>query len=244
MAEALRAGEAHVWYLWPDRITDPEHLRTHGRILSDEEHAQNSAFRFLRDRHAHLLTRAFVRTMLSTYADVKSSEWQFSRNPYGKPEISGPAGAPPITFNISHTAGCIACVFALDTEVGIDTENLRHSLNFLQIARDHFSPSEFRALQGLPKLERHRRFFEYWTLKESYIKARGMGLSLDLTRFSFHLDHGNIAIIFDAGETEDPALWRFQLLKPGANHLVAVAVRSPMNQDVKFEVRDGTGLMQ
>ena len=54
------------------------------------------------------------------------------------------------------------------------------------IANRFFSPTEAAALSGVPEHRRQERFFEYWTFKESYIKARGMGLSIPLDRFSFH----------------------------------------------------------
>ena len=244
MTETLRTGEAHVWYLWPDRVTSPARLRAHERILSEDERIRNASFRFEQDRHSHLLTRAFVRTLLAGYADVEPCEWQFARDHYGKPQISGPYGAPPITFSISHTAGLIACLFALDTSLGIDTENLQRSLDFLQIAQAHFSPTEYSALCQLPDSDRHRRFFEYWTLKESYAKALGLGMSLNLSEFTFNVEGESSRISFDTGDTRDPAWWQFRLLRPSPHHIVATAIRYAANLKINLEVRDGTPLMQ
>ena len=47
----------------------------------------------------------------------------------------------------------------------------------------------YQELRALPPERQKERFFEYWTLKEAYIKARGMGLSIPLGKFSFHYPH-------------------------------------------------------
>jgi 4'-phosphopantetheinyl transferase len=40
----------------------------------------------------------------------------------------------------------------------------------------------------LPESPQRQRFFELWTLKESDVKSRGMGLSIPLNKFPFDLD--------------------------------------------------------
>jgi 4'-phosphopantetheinyl transferase len=242
--ESLKPGEAHVWYLWPDRVTDSARLSSHAEILSDDERLQNQSFRFQEHRHAHLLTRAFLRTLLSRYADVKPSEWQFVRSPYGKPEIAGPPGAPVANFSLSHTAGLIVCAISAESRMGIDAENVeQRSVDQMEIAEKYFSRTEYQSLQGLSGAERHRRFFEYWTLKESYVKARGLGMSLDLAGFAFEIEDRGIRISFVAPSTDDPAAWQFQLFSPGAQHIAAVSIACGAGVKAKFEERDGTPLM-
>jgi 4'-phosphopantetheinyl transferase len=239
--ETLTSGEVHIWYLWPDKVTVPEVLEGHKRLLSEEELAGNAAFRFPEHRHLHLLTRAFVRRLLSRYADVNPSEWQFTRDSYGKPRVSGPF-VPAGSFSISHTRGLIVCAFA-ESVVGIDAEFLRTSTDSLQIAEHFFSPTEYGDLSRLPESMKQYRFFEYWTLKESYVKARGLGMSLDLSKFAFHIAGQDIRISFEAGE-QDPASWQFRLLRPSDSHIAAASVQCGPDAEVEWNVRDGTALMQ
>jgi phosphopantetheinyl transferase len=80
----------------------------------------------------------------------------------------------------------------------------------LDIADHYFSAVESAALTALEPSWRHLRFFEYWTLKESYIKARGMGLSIPLDKFTFSYpcDCG-VVLSVDAEFGDHPDRWAF-----------------------------------
>src|SRR5262245_20286521 len=158
MIDRPGAGETDIWYLRPDQVTDEARLASHEQILTDDERLQTQSFHFPEHRHSHLLTRAFVRTLLSQYADVKPEDWQFVRSHFGKPEISGPPDAPVIHFSLSHTKGLIACAISSESSIGVDAENMERASNVMDIAQRFFAPSEYRSLQGLPASDQPRRF--------------------------------------------------------------------------------------
>ena len=83
--------------------------------------------------------------------------------------------------------------------MGVDVEDTERSGETVEIADQFFSPLEAAALRALPADRQRARFFDYWTLKEAYIKARGMGLAIPLEQFSFLLDDwpAPIRVAFD-----------------------------------------------
>ena len=220
----IPANEIHVWHVCPQHALAPELIRLYEALLSADERDRYDRFVFPADRHVHLVARALVRTTLSRYAEVEPRAWVFRQGTHGRPEIAGPAGAPPLRFSLSHTAGLVALALARGLDVGLDVEQEHGRECDLDIARQYFASSEANALESLPAERQPRAFLEYWTLKEAYIKATGLGLSLPLQSFSFRLgDPPQIA--FAAVDGGDPTKWHFARLDLGPRHVAAVAVR-------------------
>ena len=165
-----------------------------------------------------------VRSVLSRYLPIAPEQWQFRANPYGRPEVANEdAEARRITFNLSHTHGLIVLGVALDRAIGVDVENVREQRAAIEIADRFFAPDEVAALRALPEEQQEQRFFEYWTLKESYIKARGMGLSIPLDRFAFDVeDRAEIRLTIDPSLGDRAERWAFWRLEPKPQYVVAV----------------------
>lgn len=98
---------------------------------------------------------------------------------HGKPYLKD---FPHIHYNISHTDGMVACGIG-DKELGIDVERIRPFRN--NILRRVFSDAERLRMEELPEEEHSQYFFRIWTLKESYLKAVGWGITVPLTGISF-----------------------------------------------------------
>lgn len=175
--------------------------------------------------------------MLSKYADVSPEAWRFVTNEYGRPEIDEPSEARWLKFNLSHTNGLIGLILARDREVGVDVEDRDRKGRLLRVADRYFSPAEVESLRALPQGEQLDRFFLYWTLKESYIKARGMGLAIPLSQFSFLIDSG-ISVAFDPKLEDDPRSWQFTAMSFGRRHAVAASVRRSSGDKVRVVLRE------
>ena len=218
-------------------MTDGATLAAYDRLLTPDERAKTRRFHFARDRHDCLITRALVRTTLSRYAEVDPAAWRFELNRYGRPHLAAGQCDPDLRFNLSHTRGLIACAVTIGLEVGVDVETMYRTGETVAIADRYFSAAEVNALRALPESRQRERFFEYWTLKESYIKARGMGLALPLDQFSFLLDGGPpIGIAFDPRLEDHPGDWQFDLRRPTPDHVLAVGVRRGPGPDLAIRV--------
>ena len=226
MIELLPFRSVHVDLVPTD---DARALAKRGQyleLLSPEEHQRMARFVFERDRVRFLLTRALVRTTLSRYAAVAPADWHFVANAHGRPEIlDRPAGVPDLRFNLSHTDGLIACAVTIGREVGIDIEHVGRRLT-QDVAARFFEPAEVAHLQSLPADQQERVFFDFWTMKEAYIKARGFGLALPLGEFAFHFDPERPpTITFEPSLPDDPATWQFQQDWPTPSHRLGLAIR-------------------
>jgi len=231
-------GEAHIWLVRPESAGDPGLLREYERLLDDGEKRQRDRLIPDEARHHQVVTRALVRTMLSTYTGIDPKRWLLATNAHGRPEILEPVECAHIRFNVSHTHGLIACIAADAREVGIDVEWADRAGRLVELAERFFSKKEADAIRALDGDAQRDRFFETWTLKESFIKAIGLGVSFGLSRFAFAIDGDNTTIGFDAGVQDVPTRWQFLLRWPDKTHALAAAARREASERITFKIRE------
>jgi 4'-phosphopantetheinyl transferase len=231
-------NHVEVWTVRQDAPAVQARLDLYRSLLTVVE--LQRARRFLRaeDEARFVIGRALARTMLSAFAPVGPRAWRFLIDEHGRPVLATlPAGAPDLRFNLTHTDGLIACAVTTGREVGVDAENINRALTH-DVAERFFSPREVADLHALPAADQAVVFFDYWTLKESYIKARGLGLALPLGQFTFLRPPGAAPTIEFAPELhDDAASWQFAQFWPSANHRMAVAVRR-RGEDLPISVSD------
>jgi 4'-phosphopantetheinyl transferase len=239
----LEAGACHLWY-WrvPERFGRPLD-KLERQFLDASETERYARFRVAPAAHIFLASRILLRTLLSRYWPARPEDWRFTVNQWGRPRVAEPAEAAGLHFNLSHTGGLVACIVGGREELGVDTESTRRPMtDLMQLAGRFFAPTEVAALRETADDERRQRFFEFWTLKESYIKARGIGLSLGLSSFAFTVTGDRAAIAFEPGFDDDPAAWDFRLFRMD-DYLVATSVRREGGEPVSVVMADARELM-
>jgi 4'-phosphopantetheinyl transferase len=148
----------------------------------------------------------------------------FERSRHGRPFISYPQSAERLHFSLSHTDGFVACAVSPCERVGIDVEATDRPVSHLEIARTFFSSAEHADLISLPPAQQRDRFFDLWTLKEAYAKARGLGLQVPLDEFSIRVaPGGKRGITFSRDLDDDPKSWCFSQFSPTPRHRLAIA---------------------
>ena len=238
-------GEIHLWLAFYDEIADESLLASYRELLDAAEQAQEPRFYFARDRRRYLVTRALVRTVLARYLSIDPRDCLFSTNDYGRPDlVNARAAEAGLSFNISHTHSLIVLGVTQGRALGVDVENVRIREAPIAVADRYFAPQEVAALSAAPPQERHDRFFEYWTFKESYIKARGMGLSLPLDKFSFHYPHDRaVEIAIEPELADEPSRWQFWQVRPKPEYLLAVCAERLGAESPRLIVRQAVPLM-
>jgi 4'-phosphopantetheinyl transferase len=228
VAETLtgKPGIVDLWCYSYESINDDNLRAAQAALMTPDESERHQRLRFERDRRQFVATRALARTVLSNYASVPPAAWRFTPDQHGKPRVTQPCLNPPVFFNLANTHGLVVCAVSIAHELlGVDVEQINRQTEISELAERFFSKPEVRALRALPASEQRRGFFAFWTLKESYIKARGIGLALPLDQFSFRLDPQGIGVDFEAACQDQPADWRFSLLA-SPQHILAVAVNT------------------
>ncbi|HVL23940.1 MAG TPA: 4'-phosphopantetheinyl transferase superfamily protein, partial [Thermomicrobiales bacterium] len=158
----------HVLTVQQDDPDVRARLERYRALLSDDECARENRFYFDADKERFVIGRALARLQLSRFLGGDPRSWPLVTNRYGRPELASPV-PPPIGFNVSHTQGLVACATAATTDIGVDVEFVRRHLTY-DIAERFFAPSEVADLRKLSDEDQARVFFDYWTLKEAYIK--------------------------------------------------------------------------
>jgi 4'-phosphopantetheinyl transferase len=166
----LEPNGAHVW-IFSTNISSArcEEFR---KILSPDEAARTDRIRFI-------AARGELRLRLASYIDTRPESIVFGVGPHGKPFLRKPAS--PLQFNLSHSGELAALVVTSGFRCGIDIERVRSKISDQALARRFFSARENAWLQSLPAGQRRHGFFRIWSVKESILKAEGLGISVPLS---------------------------------------------------------------
>jgi len=231
---AAEFGCIDIWCCRYRNIQDQKLLKHYLSLLSPSERDRYGRFRSTASRREFLVTRALARWALSKYATVKPEEIFFSIDAYGKPRVKHPPVAHDLSFSIGHTSGI--CVFAVApylTDLGIDIERIDINCDYVKLAESVFSSAETAALSALHRDLRRIPFFASWTLKESYVKARGLGLAIPLDKVTFIVKpNRDIYVTLDPELRDDPRHWSFALLRIGKCYLIAVCMNKRSSKTI------------
>jgi 4'-phosphopantetheinyl transferase len=214
----------HDVHLWIAAIPDclPA-LDDYQRVLAEEERERAGRFHFDRDRRRYAITRGILRKLIGRYTG--RTDVILACNRYGKPALDDRTSA--LRFNVAHSRDLALFGFTLQHEIGVDVEWIRPDFATTDVAERFFAPDEAIALEALPQPMRVQAFFNCWTRKEAYLKARGMGLSLGLHSFAVTLRPAEPAALVRVNDDPNaPQRWTMADLATTEGYAAAVAVEA------------------
>lgn len=221
----LRLGstEVHVWRAALDPPSEAVEQLLH--VLSPDEQARAARFCFERDRRRFIVARGILRLILGRYLMIEPACLKFRYGAHGKPFLADEAERNRLQFNLSHTQELALYAFNFERAIGVDIEYIKPKTDIPAIAIRFFSPRESAALLALPETQRLEAFFNCWTRKEAYLKAKGAGLSLPLDQFDVSFEAGQPArLLATRHDPEEASRWSLQALNPAPCYTGAVAV--------------------
>lgn len=191
--------------------------------VDEEKRLRLKRFRFIEDGKRSLYGDLMVRWVICMQLKMLNKDIEFEYNQYGKPFLKN---YPNFYFNISHSGNWVVCATS-NKEVGIDVEQV-NNINF-DIAKRFFSQIEYQTIMMQPESLRLESFYDFWTLKESFIKCIGKGLSIPLNSFYIKCDESSIDI--------------FPVMKPALNlyrifldkgYKLAICSEDKINYKIRF----------
>jgi 4'-phosphopantetheinyl transferase len=217
----------HIWRV--DLNQDRSTTETLTSLLSADELRRASKYYFQRESDRFVVARGVLRTILGSYLLLSPLEIGFSFNRYGKPALHQRLDEDLLRFNVAHSGTIALFAFTRGREIGIDVEYVQENSASLELAEHFFSPTEASILSALAPHSRTLAFFDCWTRKEAYIKARGEGLSHPLNRFTVSVTPGfPAALLTTDDDPKEAARWMLMDLFLGHEYRAALAVEGEL----------------
>ncbi len=229
----LADDEIAVWICDPAAVTERARETWHSAWLDDEERRRADAAGTPARRAEIILGRAQLRAALSAHDGRTPADWHFVTAREGRPDLApelATGAASGITFSLAHTRGLAVCALARGLTVGVDVERIDRRVDAAAIAERFFSRADARAVaRAASDITRRRAFLERWTLREAYTKVLGTPL-LALSRESVSFERIGVgscaAVRLAAGSAREAESWRFWIVAPTREHLLAVAAHT------------------
>ncbi|XP_038673586.1 L-aminoadipate-semialdehyde dehydrogenase-phosphopantetheinyl transferase isoform X2 [Scyliorhinus canicula] len=185
--------------------------------------------------------RLLIRKLIAEKLKIPWNEIQLQRTTKGKPFLANPVlnTIPNFNFNISHQGDYTVLAAEPNRQVGIDVmkTDLPGSSSvteFFRIMNRQFTDHEWNTIKMAgDEWAQLVMFHRHWALKESFLKAIGVGVGFNLQRIEFHasplhMHVGQVSketIMFLDGDQEEA--WTFEESMLDENHHVAVSLGKP-----------------
>lgn len=183
----------HVYYSDTSPLHDDSLFQAYYARVSPERRSKADRLYFRKDRNLSLGAAVLLDAGLQRYG-LTESEMVYGTGSSGKPFF---LHFPHIHFSLSHSDDKVMVCFS-DDELGCDIEKVK-DIDF-KIAERFFCRSEYEAIMENRSYDRRKEtFFRLWTLKESFIKANGKGMSLPANAFAIELSGDSIRVRDDTG---------------------------------------------
>lgn len=233
MPSALCSDAVHLWTI---RLDNPGWER-HKACLDEDE--QMRARRYLMPLQRQRFVRGHVarRCILGGYLSRSPERIAFEAQLYGKPALL--EDALQFSFSHSHDLALLAVTASGAGEIGIDIEHTGRRLDNLdRMIGMVCHATEQAALAHLNDVARLEAFYQLWTRKEAYAKARGLGLRIELDRVRFVPGDGGLSRVRDEASPDVGTLsvrsWRH------APSYLASLCASPGLRIERFDGDDGS----
>ncbi len=212
----LNENEIHVWFSELD--ADEHKLNYLQTLLSQEEIAKAQFFLEKKLQNNYVHARGVLKELLSAYCKIPKGKVDIRISDSGKPFLNN----HKLYFNLTHSGNRFGIAVSKTSEVGLDIERVRSLHDFDQMISLNFTPAEQKYIDK-KSAGFENRFFEMWTLKESYLKLTGEGMRRNPDTLEFCVINTSARLISVDGIQNTKTL-NFVFIQSGAGYKATLAV--------------------
>lgn len=194
----------HVSVVKVNREYIEQHFDELVERLYPERKSRVLAFRRREPAYTSIVAGLLLQTLVEEKLGIAPQVLVLEKNENGKPTVQG---HPEFYFNLSHAGDYVVLAHG-DIPLGADIEQIR--MQSLHVAKRCYTEAEYVYVAGAdpeenqirnisgenheattgtnltlvdPSMDINNRFFYLWTMKESYLKLTGDGISVPLNSF-------------------------------------------------------------
>ncbi|MGD1904022.1 MAG: 4'-phosphopantetheinyl transferase family protein [Geitlerinemataceae cyanobacterium] len=180
--------------LWEIDLVAARQSRDWEALLSADERDRAARYRQIDDRHQFVTMRGLSRLHLGACLGIAPEAVRFCYGDRGKPAIAPDLqSSPPLEFNTSHSGGVALLSLSWVGAIGVDLEAPNLDRPIRRLAKRFFLHHEIAHLEHVAPQAQTSLFLRYWTCKEAYLKATGVGLSGLKNTPTFRLGRGSVS---------------------------------------------------
>jgi 4'-phosphopantetheinyl transferase len=178
-------GEIQIWSISLD--CDVNFREACLNALGEKGRERIDFFKFKQVQESYVISQGGLRLLLAHYLNIPADTIQLGKLNKGKPYS---IDNPKLRFNMSNSGRRVVYAFSMDEEIGIDIERLRELTDLDELIEKNYNTYERDYINKLPE-RRQYRFFKFWTIKEAYLKAIGVGMQIPPDNLEFSIQNGN-----------------------------------------------------
>jgi 4'-phosphopantetheinyl transferase len=223
----LAAASASVAHVWMVQVSDARFRSEQlGLLLSGPELRRADRFHHDADRRRYIVSHAMLRCVLGEYLDLPPNQVRIATGPHGKPFVEAAREAGGLQFSLSHSGDLVLLAVSGGGAVGVDVEAVRILRDRGAMAAEALTPSELQQLERLPHGVQDEFFLRWWTAKEAFLKAIGVGLTCPLRQVELTLGARHDLRLSRVPDGDANA-WTLQAWAPMHGYVAALVLSQP-----------------
>lgn len=214
-------------------------------LISEKEQERICRFSFKRDAKASLVGQLMLHKLVRETLNIPNNQIKFARTDRGKPFL--PHVNLPFSFNVSHQGAYTVMAASPRSLLGVDVMRVDDERfdsddklqDFFFTMRRQFTLCEWKNIRRGANIEQLLNFYRNWCLKESYVKAVGVGIGINLQALDFVILqplHGVVTSTTLKIENVADDAWYFEEQLIDEKHCVCVASKPPTDVADTFRV--------